>query len=395
MRDLAWSPDGQTIAYLFFGTDNEGYYVHVGEARVDSGKQSVISAARWRHIVGLAWLPDKSALVVGARDRASAPSTPPQIWLIAYPGGETRKLTNDLNNYDSVSLAADGKTLIATKIDFNSNLWLAPGNDSARARQITDSRQNGDGGCSWTPDGRIVYTSKASGFLDLWIMNADGSNARQLTFGTDTNTLPSVSFDGRYVVFVTNRSVGWSIWRMALDGSGPKELVRNVDQNGMPQISPDGQTVFYTSREPSGKAVVWRVSIDGGTPQQLTQKDTSPAILSPDGKLIAYYTRENPDSPPKIELVPSTGGDPIKQIDPPGGSYHGQWMPGSQNIAFIKETNNVSNIWSLPLDGGKAQQLTDWKTDRIFWFTWSRDGKQLAVARGRTSFDVVLIKDFK
>lgn len=395
IRDVAWSPDGETIAYVFFGTDNDGYYAHVGEARVDNGRQSVISAARWRQIVGLAWLPDKSGVIIGARDRASAPSTPPQIWLLPYPAGKPRKLTNDLNSYDSVSLAADGTTLVATKVDFGSNIWVGPANDSARARQITASSENGISGCSWTPDGRLVYTSRASGYLDLWIMNADGSGARQLTFGTDTNALPSVSPDGRYIVFETNRSVGWSIWRMNLDGSGPKELVRNIDQNAMPQVSADGQWVFYTSREASGKSVVWRVSIDGGTPQQLTEKEGSPGMLSPDGRLFVRYTRETPESAAKLEVVPVTGGDAVRQIDSPANSYNGNWMPGGRAFAVIKDTNQVSNLWSLPLEGGKLQPLTNWKTDRIFWFSWSRDGKQLAVSRGHASHDVLLIKDFK
>ncbi len=55
----------------------------------------------------------------------------------------------------------------------------------------------------------------------------------------------------------------------------------------------------------------------------------------------------------------------------------------------------ISNIWSQPLDGGAPKQLTDFKTDRIFAFDWSRDGKQLAVSRGTVTSDVVLIKDFR
>jgi hypothetical protein len=55
----------------------------------------------------------------------------------------------------------------------------------------------------------------------------------------------------------------------------------------------------------------------------------------------------------------------------------------------------VSNIWSLPLDGGKPVQLTDFKADQIFWFDFSRDGKQLAVSRGVQTSDVILIPDFR
>ena len=59
------------------------------------------------------------------------------------------------------------------------------------------------------------------------------------------------------------------------------------------------------------------------------------------------------------------------------------------------DLGGTSNIWKQPLDGGPATQLTDFKTDRIFWFDWSRDGKQLALVRGTVSSDVVLISDIK
>ena len=395
LANVAWSPDGQTIAYTLSGVDKEGYYTHVGEARLADGQEAMISTARWRFIPGLAWLPDKSGLLIAGRDRPSAPSTPAQIWQLSYPGGEARKVTNDLTEYASVSLTGDGKTLVATKREFTSNVWVAPAGDSARARQITDGRENGFGGIDWTPDGRIVYTSRASGYLDIWITNADGSAPRQLTFGTDANNFPEVSPDGRHIVFETNRSVGWSIWRMDADGGGLKELVRNVDQNAFPQFSPDSRWVFYSTRDASGKRVVWRIPVDGGTPEQLTQKDASPAALSPDGELMFYYHRETPESPPKIEIVPTTGGEPVQTLDPPKDGESVFWSPDGRALVYARNVNNVSNLWALPLDGGKSRQLTDWPADQIFWFAYSRDGRQLAVARGNTSFDAVLIKDFR
>ncbi|MFL6211137.1 MAG: protein kinase domain-containing protein [Pyrinomonadaceae bacterium] len=395
IRDLAWSPDGQTIAYTLYGEDKDGYYTYVGEARVADGQDTMISSARWRVIAGLAWLPDKSALIIAARDRASAPSTPAQIWQVAYPGGEARKLTNDLNEYVSVSLTGDGKTLVATRSELLTNVWVAPAGDSAHARQLTNGRENGSGGCVWTPDGRIVYTSLASGYVDIWIMNPDGSGQKQLTFGTDANDAPYVSPDGRYIVFETNRSVGWSIWRMNTDGSGLKELVRNAGQFSFPQVSPDSQWVFYSARDNTGKRVMWRMPVDGGPAERLTQKDTSPAALSPDGKLMFYFYREHPEGPAQIEIVPATGGAPVQTLDSPKDLIAARWAPDGRALVYLKNTNHVTNLWSLPLDGSKSRQLTDWPAEQIFGFAYSRDGKQLAVARGHISYDVVLIKDFR
>ncbi len=395
LRDVAWSPDGQTIAYSFFGQDAEGYYTHIGEARLTDGRESVISSARWRLVRGLAWLPDRSALLVAARDRASAPGTPAQVWQIAYPSGEPRQLTHDSSPFDSLSLTADGKTLVATRSELRSNVWVVTGGDYAGARQVTAGRENGSNGCAWTPDGRLVYASRTSGYFDIWLMNADGGEPRQLTSGTDANNFPSVSPDGRYVVFETNRGVGWSLWRMNLDGSAQKELTRNTGQFSRPQVSADSRWVYYSGPGSSGRLVTWRVAIDGGEPEQLTRKETSAARLSPDGQLLLYYYRERPEAPARIEVAPSAGGEPVRVLDSPRDTHDADWSPDGGALVVVKDVENVSNLWTLPLEGGKPRQLTDWKSDKIFWFAWSRDGRQLAVARGDTFYDVMLIKDFR
>ena len=77
------------------------------------------------------------------------------------------------------------------------------------------------------------------------------------------------------------------------------------------------------------------------------------------------------------------------------GSPGLRWTPDGRALTFVDTVNGVSNIWSLPLDGGALKQLTDFKTDQIFWFDVSRDGKQLALSRGTVTSDVILIRDFR
>ncbi len=72
-----------------------------------------------------------------------------------------------------------------------------------------------------------------------------------------------------------------------------------------------------------------------------------------------------------------------------------RWTPDGRGIAYIATRGGVSNIWSQPLDGGSPKQLTDFKTDRIFSFDWSPDGKWLVLARGTETSDVILIKEFR
>lgn len=149
-------------------------------------------------------------------------------------------------------------------------IWLVPHGETSQAKRIT-SRAGKYFGVSWTPDGRLVYASDATGNWDIWIMGPDGGDGRQLTVNAKANLLPSVSPDGRYIVFTSNRSGSANIWRMDIDGGNPKQLTnRYLDYSS--SWSPDGNWVVYV-HESSSTPTLWKVSIDGGDPVQLTDKD--------------------------------------------------------------------------------------------------------------------------
>jgi Tol biopolymer transport system component/tRNA A-37 threonylcarbamoyl transferase component Bud32 len=391
----AWSPDGRYVAFTVNGRDDTGYFVHVEEVNVEDRSSRVVSGDRWRSIAVVAWLPDASGLIINARDRASLPGTPLQIWHISYPGGEAHRVTNDLNYYNTISLTADARTLLAVQNEGGIfNLWLAPAGDATRARQITSDGSSEEP--AWTPDGRIVYYSNASGNGDIWVMNADGSGSRQLTSDPNNDSLPAVSPDGRYVAFVSNRSVGWGVWRMNADGGDAKELLRNVDQGYLPQWSPDSHRVFYTTRDNGGRLALWNVPIDGGTPAKVTDALDGSTMLAPDGKTFFTLHRDpEPGSPLKLLIIPANGGEPLRTLDAPDSMEAVRWSPDAQAIDYVVTSEGVSNLWRLPLSGGKPRQLTEWKADRIGWFAWSPDGKQLALSRGTQTSDIVLIKDFR
>ncbi|HEV2764607.1 MAG TPA: hypothetical protein VGV38_16630, partial [Pyrinomonadaceae bacterium] len=390
----AWSPDGSVVAFTLGGRDEQGYYVNVEEAAVADGARRTVLSGRWRDIGTLAWLPDGSGLVMNARDRASLPNTPLQIWHVSYPAGEAQRVTNDLNDYRNLSLTADARTLLAVQTRHTSHLWVAPGGDASRARQLTSG--GNVGGHDWTPDGRLVYMSDASGNGDIWVMNADGAGNKQLTFDPNNDTMPSVSPDGRFVAFVSNRAVGWGVWRMDADGSNPKELVRNIDRDSFPHWSPDSRYVFYGTRDASGRFALYRVPAEGGEPALVAAENIFYAHLSPDGRQFLALTREiEMTAPLRLQVFPAEGGAPAQTLDIPPTIDGPAWSPDGRAVDYVLTQDGVSNLWRHPLAGGKARQLTDWKNDFINWYSWSRDGKQLAVSRGTAASEIVLIRDFR
>jgi Tol biopolymer transport system component len=77
------------------------------------------------------------------------------------------------------------------------------------------------------------------------------------------------------------------------------------------------------------------------------------------------------------------------------GAFEIRWAPDGKALDYHLTRAGASNIWRQALAGGPPKQITNFKSDRIFSFDWSRDGKQLALARGSTSSDVILISNFQ
>ena len=290
---------------------------------------------------------------------------------------------------------ADGKTIAAVQSARISNIWIVPNADANNAVQIKSggTNQEGTDGLAWAPDGKIVYYSKARGPDDIWIMNNDGSDPKPLTADSGTNYDLKVTPDGRYIVFTSERAGAPNIWRMDMDGSNPKQLTFGNSEYGV-SVTPDSKWLMYDSTA-SGAPAIWKVSIDGGEPLQVTTRYTENAEISPDGKYIVCQFREDAVAQWKYAVFSIDGGDPVKVLDIPAERGDVRWSADGRSVTFTKTVNGVGNVWSRPIDGGPDKQITNFKTDVIFNFKWSPDGRSLVIARGSVLSDLMLIRDFR
>ena len=91
------------------------------------------------------------------------------------------RITNDLNNYNGVSLSADGKTIATVQSQANSGVWLAPNSKAETAFKVSTGTNEGLGGVALLPDGGVVYTLAGSGTGELIKVDANGGNRKTLT----------------------------------------------------------------------------------------------------------------------------------------------------------------------------------------------------------------------
>jgi eukaryotic-like serine/threonine-protein kinase len=391
----SWSPDGKLIAASVF---TPGAQSRILAFPVDGGTEINLSPDAWPFTGQVQWMPDMSGLLLIA---GSNPGTGAQLWFLSYPSGEKRQITNDLEQHRSIGLTADGTKFVNVVATGLMGLWVAPDGDANRAVLLPTGNVGWGGSygntVNWTPDGRIVFVLAEGNDFNLWISDADGQNRKALTSNIGRNTGPAVSPDGQYIVFSSTRGGALNIWRMNMDGSNPKQLTRGVAESQI-TISPDGRWIVYAALGTT-RPTIWKVSIDGGEPHELTHRVSSAPAYSPDGRFVAYLYTENPDplaTPNKIAIISSDGGEPIAtfSFQAPGTIQTTlKWSADGKSLLYTANTNNVTNIWSQPVDGGAPKQITNFQDSFMSGFAWTRDGKQLVCSRGIFNRDAVIVSE--
>ncbi len=395
----AWSPDGKIIACPV-ESENASFKTVIA-VRVADRQEVAFTKTKWEDVGQVAWLPDGKGMLVTAREPQKGLT---QIWHLAWPSGKAGQVTakEKENAYNSLSLTKNGETLVTIQRHYLVYLYVAPAGDVSETsvRKITNGIQRNDGerGLNWTSDGRIVYRSLADGAYNIYIISADGTDStggRQLTKPADQNLDPMVAPDDTYLAWTTSFNSQRNIWRMDLNGSDRRQLT-NGRGEWFPQITKDGWLIYQAMAD-ADERLIWKQRLDSGEAIQLTENSASAPVLSPDEKWIACNYRRERAATPCIAVISVNGGPPLKIFDKLTGDRFRilRWTPNGEAVAFIVTEKGVSNIWAQPLAGGEPKQLTHFKTEEIFNFAWSRDGKQLALSRGAVNNDVVKISDQK
>jgi Tol biopolymer transport system component len=382
--DPAWSADGKVIACPVL---IDGFF-KILAVQVADQKEALISSKVWSVIKKLAWLPDSNSLIFIGTVKGNLH----QLFQISFPGGEARQITSDLYNYDDFSLTLDGRSLAALKVEQTAHLWTTPANDITHARQITSGFEKFDGiyNLDCISPNKLLYTSSPSGDVSGWTIEADGTDPKQVIEGH----YPTVSPDRRFIVY--RNLIGSELALVRRDLSNGTERVLTTGTIHYPTFSPDGKWLVFTKY--NERMALWKVPIEGGEPTRILIENALCSAVSPNGKVIAFVMRTGGNSN-RIALVSFDGGDVIRTFDaepemnPLSNNQKLQWAPDGRSIYYIALTNGVSNIWRQPIDGSPPAQVTQFATGHIFNFSYSSEGKQLALSRGSFDSDVVLIKD--
>ncbi len=403
-----WSPDGRWIA--FQRGDSIRFDIFVAPAT--GGKPHQLTRDN-NMMGGFAWLPDSTGIVYSSSRGGTMPYLPTlDLWQVRLRDGRVRRITSGETSYMSPDISKSGAILVS-RMKLQTDIWKFPVDglpieNVRRGTRVT--RQTGQVLTpTASPDNKeVAFLSDSGGHANLWVVNTESGELRQITHERDPNVavgVPEWSPDGRTIAFVSsrgNQGLTFGVWLVDSDGSN----LRNLVNPGLGLAwSPDGRWVYYSTRggSTSTAVVLKKVPVDGGPPVTVT---TEPLrnVIGLHGATL-YYLFEGPlvDGTPEFEIRAATPEDapfrvlaripgsrvPIWQIVNPALSPDGKWLAQALTDGF------TTNLWALSTTTGEWRQITDFGKRPTFIarrVSWSSDGHSVLAAVAEGDSDIVLLE---
>ncbi|HSP55164.1 MAG TPA: LuxR C-terminal-related transcriptional regulator [Dehalococcoidia bacterium] len=238
-------------------------------------------------------------------------------------------------------------------------------------------------------DGEIVFVSDRSGDHEIWVVDADGENLRQVSELPPMNFDPALSPDGRTIVFVHSPGGDESaeLYLMKSDGSDARQLTHTPSSwEKSPSFLPDGQTIVYTRN-----GALYSIGANGNDERPLAEQASS-VDVSPDGSMLAYAfgpIGRHYDAP-VIVVRNLEGGGSHRLTDEMEYTATPAWSPDGGRIAMECAREAIVSFPDAPTpadpvgvcvvdaDGSNLRKILDWGSHP----TWSPDGQWIAFVGG-------------
>ena len=248
---------------------------------------------------------------------------------------------------------------------------------------------------AWSPDGtRLAFVHKQFPDDDneIWVMNADGTNWRNLTDNNSADYQPAWSPDGTKIAYVSNQSGNNDIWVMNGDGTGHRNLTNHASFDSLPAWSPDGTRIAFSSKPDGGDFDIWVMNHDGTAAHNLhdNNDDELRPTWSPDGTQIAFV--HNPDEPGQTDddiwAMDTDGTNWENLTNNDGEDIDPAWSPDGTRIAFASDRGGNNDIWVMRRDGTNPRNLTNTADQHETQPAWSPpkepdpDDRQIRISWG-------------
>jgi eukaryotic-like serine/threonine-protein kinase len=236
------------------------------------------------------------------------------------------------------------------------------GNTAGTFSQLTSSP-----GIEWfpsiSPDGRwVVYAGDTSGNRDIYLQSITGQNPINLTADSlDDDDQPAFSPDGERIAFRSERD-GGGIFVMGRTG----EASRRVTRGGYrPAWSPDGSMLAYTTRTVDinpqngvGQSELWTINVNSGATRRLGELANAVEVSwSPHGMRLAVSIQASGTRQMDVVTIDATRGEPTPLVVDPSTDWSPVWSPDGRFVYFISDRSGSMNLWRVPVNEASGQPL--------------------------------------
>jgi len=343
---------------------------------------------------GPAWLPDGTSILFSSGSSCLSVG----LWkmVVRDPApqlGKPERMPFGGESYgQNLAISRQGRVAY-TQSPATAHIWRLRLGSSQRPENMPLSSTRLDHSPQYSPDGkRIAFASNRSGSDEIWISNADGSNAVKLTsFGGPYVSAPAWSPDGQRIAF-DGRSGGIpNINVVSVTGGTPQRLRGSQNKHGTPTWSRDGKWIYFFS-DRTGNDQVWKVPANGGEAVPVTKQGGAYAVESPDGRFVYYLRSWEELKSTELWRVPAGGGEEIRIVESVCPQF---FSVVERGIYFFSGWQNPS-VQLFNFATRKVETVAKVKGDMAYGFSVSADSRWLLYAAyGPGSSDLMLVENYR
>ena len=303
------------------------------------------------------------------------------------------RLTFGLDRYTSLAASADGRRLVVTLASPKRTLWRLRIADSPAEVQagVPISLPNSVGFSPRLGPGYLLYVSATGAGESIWkVVNGVGTELWS-SQGARAIGGPAISPDGRSIAFSVQQGDKTLLYVMQADGSNAKIVSDSLALQGSPAWEPDGRSIT-SAADDHGVTHLFRVPLDGHPPVVFVQEYSVEPAWAPDGSFVVYSGADIGTTFSVKAATPDGRAHPLPELTLTRGARHLAVLPGGRALVVLRGEIQHKNLWRIDLETREERQLTNLPSDfDVRDFDISPDGREVVLEREQQRSDVMML----